>query len=76
MLSERAWLFNTVMSVTYAKRLRKEMYNLQSAPPDNDIALVPDEEDIRHWRAHIRGPPDTPFAGGERSANAAATLYF
>lgn len=53
------------MSVTCAKRLRKEMYNLQRAPPDNDIFLVPEEDDIRKWKAYIRGPPDTPFAGGE-----------
>lgn len=52
------------MSLTCAKRLRKEMHNLQSAPPDSDIFLRPDEDDIRNWAAHIRGPPDTPFAGG------------
>lgn len=52
------------MSVTCAKRLRKEMHKLQTSPPDNDIALHADEDDIRLWKAHIRGPPDTPFHGG------------
>lgn len=40
------------------------MYNLQSAPADENIFLKPDEDDIRQWRAYIRGPPETPFAGG------------
>ncbi|CAM9409535.1 unnamed protein product [Pylaiella littoralis] len=51
------------MSLTCAKRLRKEMHKLQSSPPDEDIRMVPEEDDIRQWRAFIRGPPDTPFAG-------------
>ena len=53
------------MSLTCAKRLRKEMHKIQSAPPDEDIALHANEDDIRQWTAHIRGPPDTPFAGGK-----------
>lgn len=52
------------MSLTCAKRLRKEMHKLQSSPPDEDIRMAADEDDIRQWRAHVRGPPDTPFAGG------------
>ncbi|CBJ32389.1 conserved unknown protein [Ectocarpus siliculosus] len=52
------------MSLTSAKRLRKEMHKLQTSPPDEDIRMSADEDDIRQWRAYIRGPPDTPFAGG------------
>ncbi|CAN0006783.1 unnamed protein product [Ectocarpus fasciculatus] len=52
------------MSLTCAKRLRKEMHKLQTSPPDEDIRMSADEDDIRQWRAYIRGPPDTPFAGG------------
>lgn len=52
------------MSLTCAKRLRKEMHKLQTSPQDEDIRLLADEDDIRQWRAYIRGPPDTPFAGG------------
>ena len=53
------------MSLTCAKRLRKEMHKLQTSPPDEDIRLCADEDDFRQWKAHIRGPPDTPFAGGK-----------
>lgn len=41
------------------------MQNLQNSPPDSDIFLHADDDDIRQWTAHIRGPQDTPFAGGE-----------
>ena len=40
------------------------MHKLQSCPPDEDIRMLADEDDIRQWRAYIRGPPDTPYAGG------------
>lgn len=54
------------MSLTCAKRLRKEMHKLQSSPPDEDIQMSADEDDIRQWRAYVRGPPDTPYAGGNK----------
>ncbi|CAN0167624.1 unnamed protein product [Laminaria digitata] len=40
------------------------MHKLQTSPPDEDIRLCADEDDFRQWKAHIRGPADTPFAGG------------
>eukprot|EP00903_Cladosiphon_okamuranus_P013357 g12449.t1 len=40
------------------------MHKLQSSPPDDDIRMSADEDNIRQWRAYIRGPPDTPFEGG------------
>ena len=62
-----------------AKRLRKELSNLQrssskkkggsnaiggSSTSDPDIYLIPDSENILHWTALLRGPDDTPYQGG------------
>jgi peroxin-4 len=47
-----------------AKRLRKELQNLQKSPPDPDIHLIPDADNILKWSALLRGPSDTPYEGG------------
>ena len=52
-------------SLAAAKRLRKELQNLErSKEEDDDICLVPDSENILKWAALIRGPKDTPYEGG------------
>lgn len=47
-----------------ANRLLKEYRELQSAEdPDIDLRLV-DDADIFEWRCYLRGPVDSPYAGG------------
>jgi len=46
------------------KRLTKEYVTMQLEPPPF-IWAVPDEKNILTWNFLIRGPPDSPFAGGE-----------
>ncbi|CAH7687863.1 ubiquitin-conjugating enzyme E2 J2 [Phakopsora pachyrhizi] len=46
------------------KRLMKEHADLNKCPPPFIIAR-PKESDILEWHYIIRGPPDTPYAGGE-----------
>ena len=53
-----------------AKRLRKELQNLERAtanndPDDYDIYLRPTSpESILKWTAFLKGAPDTPYEGG------------
>lgn len=47
-----------------AKRLRKELQNLQRSEADPDIFLIPDSSNILKWTALIRGPSDSPYEGG------------
>ncbi|KAH6916424.1 ubiquitin-conjugating enzyme E2 6 [Coprinopsis sp. MPI-PUGE-AT-0042] len=46
------------------KRLSKEYVAMQREPPPF-IWAAPDEKNILTWNYLIRGPPDSPFAGGE-----------
>ncbi|EPQ56697.1 UBC-like protein [Gloeophyllum trabeum ATCC 11539] len=46
------------------KRLTKEYVNMQKEPPPF-VWAIPDEKNILTWNYIIRGPPDSPFAGGE-----------
>ncbi|KAF9072373.1 ubiquitin-conjugating enzyme/RWD-like protein [Rhodocollybia butyracea] len=46
------------------KRLTKEFVAMQKDPPPF-IWAVPDEKNILTWNYILRGPPDSPFAGGE-----------
>ncbi|KAK7467561.1 Ubiquitin-conjugating enzyme E2 6 [Stygiomarasmius scandens] len=46
------------------KRLTKEYAGMQKDPPPF-IWAAPDERDILNWSYIIRGPPDSPYAGGE-----------
>ncbi|KAH9921723.1 UBC-like protein [Epithele typhae] len=46
------------------KRLSKEYITMQKEPPPF-VWAAPDEKDILTWNYIIRGPPDSPFAGGE-----------
>ncbi|RDX50819.1 UBC-like protein [Lentinus brumalis] len=46
------------------KRLSKEYIAMQREPPPF-VWAAPDEKNILHWNYIIRGPPDSPFAGGE-----------
>jgi len=46
------------------KRLTKEYIAMQREPPPF-VWASPDEKNILTWNYLIRGPPDSPFAGGE-----------
>ncbi|KAG2031827.1 ubiquitin-conjugating enzyme/RWD-like protein [Suillus americanus] len=46
------------------KRLAKEFVSMQKEPPPF-VWATPDEKNILTWNYLIRGPPDSPFAGGE-----------
>ncbi|EJD07375.1 UBC-like protein [Fomitiporia mediterranea MF3/22] len=46
------------------KRLTKEYVAMQREPPPF-VWAAPDEKNILHWNYIIRGPPDSPYAGGE-----------
>ncbi|KZP11125.1 UBC-like protein [Athelia psychrophila] len=46
------------------KRLTKEFLTMQREPPPF-VWAAPDEKNILTWNFLIRGPPDSPFAGGE-----------
>ncbi|KAF8883331.1 ubiquitin-conjugating enzyme/RWD-like protein [Gymnopilus junonius] len=46
------------------KRLSKEYVAMQKEPPPF-VWAAPDEKNILTWNYLIRGPPDSPFAGGE-----------
>lgn len=48
-------------SLAAAKRLRKE---LQVLKQDDHIYLQANPDNILLWKAWIKGPEDTPFAGG------------
>ncbi|KAF9218210.1 UBC-like protein [Gyrodon lividus] len=54
----------TMASKAAQKRLSKEYINMQKEPPPF-IWAVPEEKNILIWNYLIRGPPDSPFAGGE-----------
>ncbi|GAA5853112.1 hypothetical protein JCM8547_000205 [Rhodosporidiobolus lusitaniae] len=47
-----------------AKRLQKEYKALQASPPPF-IDAKPNESNVLEWHYIFRGPPDTPYAGGE-----------
>jgi peroxin-4 len=51
-------------SLAAAKRLRKELQVLRKAGADEDIALVPENENLLKWKAWIKGPADTPYENG------------
>ncbi|WVQ74426.1 hypothetical protein IAR50_004027 [Cryptococcus sp. DSM 104548] len=46
------------------KRLQKEYLAMQKSPPPF-IWACPEEKNILDWHFIIRGPPDTPYEGGE-----------
>ncbi|CDO72069.1 hypothetical protein BN946_scf184962.g12 [Trametes cinnabarina] len=46
------------------KRLSKEYIAMQKEPPPF-VWAAPDEKNILTWNYIIRGPPDSPYAGGE-----------
>ncbi|KAF9480334.1 UBC-like protein, partial [Pholiota conissans] len=46
------------------KRLSKEYVAMQKEPPPF-VWATPDEKNILIWNFLIRGPPDSPFSGGE-----------
>lgn len=46
-----------------AKRLNKELRDMQRDPPSN-ISASPEENNLYLWRATIMGPPGTPYENG------------
>ncbi|ODN76908.1 hypothetical protein L202_05484 [Cryptococcus amylolentus CBS 6039] len=46
------------------KRLQKEYLAMQKSPPPF-VWACPEEKNILDWHFIIRGPPDTPYEGGE-----------
>ncbi|KAL5513021.1 UBC6 [Sanghuangporus vaninii] len=46
------------------RRLTKEYVSMQQDPPPF-VWAAPDEKNILHWNYIIRGPPDSPYTGGE-----------
>ena len=63
-------LYFKMDGIAAAKRLRKELQNLERAtakndPDDYDIYLRPTSPcSILKWTALLRGPPDTPYENG------------
>ena len=47
-----------------AKRVKKELEDLENDPPDNISAAPADEEDIFTWEGTLLGPEDTVYEGG------------
>ena len=45
------------------KRLRKEALDAKTND-EKDIILIPDEKNLRVWKAYITAPADTPFENG------------
>lgn len=49
--------------MTARLRLQKELKE-QARDRDSSLSLLPDEADIFNWTATLKGPEDTPYAGG------------
>ena len=46
------------------KRLKKEFSRFDKDPV-NWCKIQPIDEDLFHWRGYIKGPPNTPYEGGQ-----------
>ena len=53
------------MSVASTKRITKELTEIQNSPPEGWSAELIEEEDMFKWQGVIKGPDDTPYAGGK-----------
>jgi hypothetical protein len=52
-------------SLAAAKRLRKELQQLERSAPDEFVHLRPSSDtSILKWKALLLGPQDTPYEGG------------
>lgn len=46
------------------KRVQKELKEMQAHLKDSTLTAEPVEGDLTHWKATLKGPDDTPYAGG------------
>jgi ubiquitin-conjugating enzyme E2 D/E len=49
---------------SWAKRIERELLEMEREPPAGCTAGPEKEQDIRKWKAVIVGPPETPYEGG------------
>ncbi|KAH6919592.1 hypothetical protein HPB50_029420 [Hyalomma asiaticum] len=45
-------------------RIKRELDEMRTGPPDNCSAGLADSDDLHKWQATIVGPEKTPFEGG------------
>ena len=50
--------------IDQARRINKELRDMQKDPPDHVSCWLVDE-DLFHWIARLNGPDATPYAGGQ-----------
>jgi len=53
----------TVMTVASA-RIQKEFKEIQALPPSHGLSADLVGSDMKHWKGVLRGPDNTPYAGG------------
>ena len=46
------------------RRIKVEFAHLQRIPSDNIVQITFDNDNLRAWNVHIRGPSNTPYENG------------
>jgi ubiquitin-conjugating enzyme E2 D/E len=52
------------MSASWARRIQRELEEMQKDPPVGCTAGPENPDNLNKWKAIIVGPPDTPYEGG------------